>query len=44
MLTERGGIGRTEAFTPVRLANDVPAGEFRDVTITGHDGTALIAA
>jgi len=44
VLTERGGIGRTEAFTPVRLAGDVPAGEFRDVTIAGHDGTVLIAA
>jgi threonylcarbamoyladenosine tRNA methylthiotransferase MtaB len=44
VLTERGGIGRTEAFTPVRLVGDSPAGEFRDVTITGHDGTALIAA
>jgi len=44
VLTERGGIGRTEGFTPVRLAGDVPAGEFRDVTIAGHDGTALIAA
>jgi threonylcarbamoyladenosine tRNA methylthiotransferase MtaB len=43
VLTERGGIGRTEAFTPVRLEPDAPAGMFRDVTIVGHDGRVLIA-
>ncbi|MCJ2079957.1 tRNA (N(6)-L-threonylcarbamoyladenosine(37)-C(2))-methylthiotransferase MtaB [Methylobacterium sp. J-090] len=43
VLTERGGIGRTEGFTPVRLAADTPAGEMRDVTIAGHDGKVLIA-
>jgi threonylcarbamoyladenosine tRNA methylthiotransferase MtaB len=44
VLTERGGMGRTEGFTPVRLAADTPAGELRAVTITGHDGRVLIAA
>ena len=43
VLTERGGLGRTEGFTPVRLAPDTPAGVFRDVTIAGHDGRLLIA-
>ncbi|MCJ2034480.1 tRNA (N(6)-L-threonylcarbamoyladenosine(37)-C(2))-methylthiotransferase MtaB [Methylobacterium sp. J-068] len=44
VLTERGGMGRTEGFTPVRLSPDQPAGVFRDVTIAGHDGRVLIAA
>ncbi len=43
VLTERGGIGRTEGFTPVRLEPDAAAGELRDVTIAGHDGRMLIA-
>ncbi|MER2263627.1 tRNA (N(6)-L-threonylcarbamoyladenosine(37)-C(2))-methylthiotransferase MtaB [Methylobacterium oxalidis] len=41
VLAERGGSGRTEAFTPVRLAAE--PGEIRDVRIAGHDGRALIA-
>ncbi|MCJ2130467.1 tRNA (N(6)-L-threonylcarbamoyladenosine(37)-C(2))-methylthiotransferase MtaB [Methylobacterium sp. E-045] len=44
VLTERGGMGRTEGFTPVRLAADAPAGELRAVAIAGHDGRVLIAA
>ncbi|KQP80228.1 tRNA (N(6)-L-threonylcarbamoyladenosine(37)-C(2))-methylthiotransferase MtaB [Methylobacterium sp. Leaf117] len=44
VLTERGGIARTEGFTPVRLSSDTPAGRFLDVTITGHDGRVLIAS
>lgn len=44
VLTERGGTGRTEAFTPVRFTEIVPAGEIRDVVVTGHDGQALHAA
>jgi threonylcarbamoyladenosine tRNA methylthiotransferase MtaB len=44
VLTERGGMARTEDFTGVRLATEVPSGEFRDVTITGHDGQVLLAA
>ncbi len=42
VLAERGGTGRTEGFTPVRL--DARPGEIREVAITGHDGRALIAA
>jgi threonylcarbamoyladenosine tRNA methylthiotransferase MtaB len=44
VLTERGGLGRTEGFTPVRLAPEPPPGVFREVTIAGHDGRVLIAA
>jgi threonylcarbamoyladenosine tRNA methylthiotransferase MtaB len=42
VLAERGGTGRTEGFTPVRLAAE--PGTLRTVTIAGHDGRALIAA
>ncbi|MGU3539092.1 tRNA (N(6)-L-threonylcarbamoyladenosine(37)-C(2))-methylthiotransferase MtaB [Methylobacterium sp. A54F] len=42
VLAERGGTGRTEGFTPVRLAAE--PGSLVDVRITGHDGRALIAA
>ena len=44
ILAERGGTGRTEGFTPVRIGADVPAGEIRDVAVAGHDGRALLAA
>jgi threonylcarbamoyladenosine tRNA methylthiotransferase MtaB len=44
VLAERGAIGRTEAFTPVRLSPETPAGEIVEATIAGHDGRALIAA
>lgn len=44
VLTERGGTGRTEAFTPVRFLEKVPAGEIREITVSGHDGQALLAA
>ncbi|HEV7438678.1 MAG TPA: tRNA (N(6)-L-threonylcarbamoyladenosine(37)-C(2))-methylthiotransferase MtaB [Methylobacterium sp.] len=40
VLAERGGAGRTEAFTPVRLAAE--PGEIHEVRITGHDGRALL--
>jgi threonylcarbamoyladenosine tRNA methylthiotransferase MtaB len=43
VLTERGGIGRTEGFTPVRLPPETPAGLLREVSIRGHDGRALLA-
>ena len=43
VLTERGGTGRTEAYSLVRLSDALPAGEIRDVVITGHDGQALHA-
>ena len=42
VLAERGGIGRTEGFTPVRIAAE--PGTILDVTIAGHDGRALLAA
>ena len=41
VLTERGGMGRAEDFTPVRMGAHA-AGEIMDVTIIGHDGTALL--
>ena len=44
VLTERGGIGRTEQFTPVRLAAPCAPGAMLDVTIGGHDGRQLLAA
>ncbi len=44
VLTERGGIGRTEQFTAVRLAAPVEPGTFLDLTIAGHDGRQLLAA
>lgn len=44
VLTERGGIGRTEQFLPVRLAAKAEHGMMLDVTIAGHDGRQLLAA
>ena len=44
VLTERGGIGRTEQFTAVRLASAVEPGTFLDLTVAGHDGRQLLAA
>jgi threonylcarbamoyladenosine tRNA methylthiotransferase MtaB len=44
VLTERGGIGRTEQFTAVRLAADSGPGLMQDVTIADHNGRQLIAA
>jgi threonylcarbamoyladenosine tRNA methylthiotransferase MtaB len=44
VLTERGGIGRTEQFTPVRLAAPTEPGHMLDLTIATHDGKHLIAA
>jgi threonylcarbamoyladenosine tRNA methylthiotransferase MtaB len=44
VLTELNGIGRTEAFTPVRFASAVPRGELRSVAIAGHNGRELLAA
>jgi threonylcarbamoyladenosine tRNA methylthiotransferase MtaB len=44
VLTERGGIGRTEQFTPVRLVDGTAPGLMQDVRITNHDGQKLIAA
>ena len=44
VLTERGGIGRTEQFTAVRLAAPAEPGTFLDLTMAGHDGRQLLAA
>jgi threonylcarbamoyladenosine tRNA methylthiotransferase MtaB len=44
VLTERGGIGRTEQFTAVRLASPLSPGMIVDLTIAGHDGRQLLAA
>ncbi|ACL55230.1 tRNA (N(6)-L-threonylcarbamoyladenosine(37)-C(2))-methylthiotransferase MtaB [Methylobacterium nodulans] len=44
VLAERGGIGRTEGFLPVRLPDGVAPGTLRAVAITGHDGRVLAAA
>jgi threonylcarbamoyladenosine tRNA methylthiotransferase MtaB len=44
VLTERGGIGRTEQFTPVRLAAPIEPGVIFEVAIGGHDGRQLLAA
>jgi threonylcarbamoyladenosine tRNA methylthiotransferase MtaB len=44
VLTERGGIGRTEQFTPVRLHAAIEPGMIVAMKMTGHDGRQLIAA
>jgi threonylcarbamoyladenosine tRNA methylthiotransferase MtaB len=44
VLTEAGGIGRTEQFTPVRLNGKVARGLMLEVEIAGHDGRQLLAA
>jgi threonylcarbamoyladenosine tRNA methylthiotransferase MtaB len=44
VLTERGGIGRTEQFTAVQLVSAIEPGTFLDLTIAGHDGRQLLAA
>jgi len=44
VLTERGNIGRTEQFAPVRLAEGTAPGLMQDVTIANHNGRQLIAA
>lgn len=44
VLAEAGALGRTEQFTPVRLAEPTTPGVILDLTITGHDGRRLLAA
>jgi len=41
VLTERGGTGRAEDFTLVRTGA-LAAGGIVDMTVSGHDGTALL--
>jgi threonylcarbamoyladenosine tRNA methylthiotransferase MtaB len=43
ILMETGASGRTEQFTPTRIAGNAVQGDILDVTITGHDGRQLIA-
>ncbi|MHA6687953.1 tRNA (N(6)-L-threonylcarbamoyladenosine(37)-C(2))-methylthiotransferase MtaB [Mesorhizobium sp. A556] len=43
ILIERDGLGRTEGFTMAAIAAGSP-GEIIEATITGHDGTKLVAA
>jgi threonylcarbamoyladenosine tRNA methylthiotransferase MtaB len=43
VLTEAGGLGRTEQFTPVKLSAPVARGLMLDLTVAGHDGRQLIA-
>ncbi len=44
VLTESNEIGRTEQFTPVRLAVLSEQGRILDVKIAAHDGRQLLAA
>jgi threonylcarbamoyladenosine tRNA methylthiotransferase MtaB len=44
VLVERNNTGRTEQFTPVRLAAPAEAGTILDLTMAGHDGRHLLAA
>jgi threonylcarbamoyladenosine tRNA methylthiotransferase MtaB len=43
VLTERGGIGRAEDFTRVKVGH-IPPAQMIDVVISGHDGMMLEAA
>jgi threonylcarbamoyladenosine tRNA methylthiotransferase MtaB len=44
VLTERGGLGRTAQFTPVKLVSPLAPGMILDLMVTGHDGRQLLAA
>ena len=44
VLTERGGLARTEQFTAVKLNSPLSPGLFLDLTVAGHDGRQLLAA
>ena len=44
VLTETHERGRTEQFTPVKLATPVSPGRILDVKIAAHDGKQLLAA
>jgi len=44
VLTETPTLGRTEHFTPVRLAAPSEAGTIVELAIAGHDGRHLLAA
>ncbi len=42
ILVEREGLGRTEGFTLAEIGRGAP-GEIVEATISGHDGTRLMA-
>lgn len=42
LLAERGGIGRLDDFTPVRIGDNFEPGSLTRFRITGHDGTHLL--
>jgi threonylcarbamoyladenosine tRNA methylthiotransferase MtaB len=44
VLTESQGLGRTEQFTPVKLALPTEAGTLLDLKMAAHDGRQLLAA
>jgi threonylcarbamoyladenosine tRNA methylthiotransferase MtaB len=44
VLIESHEIGRTEQFTPVRLAAPAESGKILDLTMAAHDGRQLLAA
>jgi threonylcarbamoyladenosine tRNA methylthiotransferase MtaB len=44
VLTEAGGVGRTEQFTKVLLAAPLEAGTILDLKMAAHDGGQLLAA
>jgi threonylcarbamoyladenosine tRNA methylthiotransferase MtaB len=44
VLAESRGLGRTEQFTPVRLAAPAQPGAILDLTMAGHDGRQFLAA
>lgn len=44
VLTERGGVGRTEGFCLVRFPSAPPPGILLDVLVADSDGRALVAA
>jgi len=44
VLVERGNVGHTAQFLPVKLARPTAPGIILDLTIAGHDGRRLLAA
>ncbi len=44
VLTERGGRGRTEDFSAVRLGDGIAPGQLVEVDIAGHDGRELLVS
>jgi len=44
VLTEAGGVGRTEQFTQVKFSSPLARGLMVDLTFAGHNGRQLIAA